>query len=133
MRTNDFLAVWRLDRLGRDPQDLLGFLNALDAQGIQFVSLTEQMDTTTPTGRLVFQIFGVLAEYERDLIRERALAGSAAARARGRLGGRPRVMTADKLQMAQALMQDPSPLFIAHICQAVGVGSTTLYRYLTPE
>ena len=88
-----------------DLKDLLGFVNDLEVQGVQFVSLTEQMDTTTPTGRLVFQIFGALAEYGRGPIRERALAGSCPrARARGRLGGQPGVMTAEKLQTAQILM-----------------------------
>ena len=104
MRGDDVLVVWRLDRLGRNLKDLLGFVNDLEVQGVQFVSLTEQMDTTTPTGRLVFQIFGALAEYGRGPIRERALAGAAAARARGRLGGQPGVMTAEKLQTAQILM-----------------------------
>ena len=84
MRRDDVLVVWRLDRSGRNLKDLLTFVNDLEAQGVQFISLTWNMDTTTTMGRLLFQIFGALAEYERGLIRERALAGAAAARARGR-------------------------------------------------
>ncbi len=83
-------------------------------------------------GRLIFQLFGALAEYERGLIRERALAGAAAARARGRQGGRPRVMTPDKMKTAQALLRDRT-ISIAQICRTVGVSRNTLYRYLYPD
>lgn len=88
-REGDTLVVWRLDRLGRSLKDLIEAVNALDARGIGFKSLQEQIDTTTSGGNLVFHIFGALAEFERELIRERTQAGLLAARARGRKGGRP--------------------------------------------
>src|SRR5690348_6581068 len=91
LRPGDTLVVWRLDRLGRSLQHLIQTLTALDQRGVGFKSLTESIDTTTPGGKLVFHIFGALAEFERDLIRERTQAGLAAARARGRTGGHPRV------------------------------------------
>ena len=122
MRKNAVLVLWRLDRLGRNLQDLLGFVNALDAQGIQFVSLTERMNTTIPTGHRVFQIFGALAEYERGLIRERPLTGQPPP---GNDGGQ----AADGADPHAG----PLALSITHICQAVGVSSTTLYRFLTPQ
>jgi DNA invertase Pin-like site-specific DNA recombinase len=126
------LVVWRLDRLGRNLQDLIGFVDGLNDGDVQFASLTEQMDTSTNMGRLIFQIFGAMAEYERALIRERAAAGAAAARARGRLGGRPRALTPKKLSTAQALMRDPS-ISVAQICRTVGVSRRTLYRHLAPD
>ena len=129
MRPGDTLVVWRLDRLGRNLQDLISFVDGLKKQDVQFTSLMEQMDTATHTGQLVFHIFGALAEYERGLIRERAEAGAAAARARGRMGGRPRVLTPEKLQTAQALMRDPS-ISVAQVCRTVGVSRRTLYRHL---
>ena len=132
LRPGDTLVVWRLDRLGRNLQDLIGFVDGLRDDDVQFASLTEQMDTATHMGRLIFQIFGALAEYERGLIRERAEAGAAAARARGRMGGRPRALTPDKMRTAQALMRDPS-LTVAQVCRTVGVSRRTLYRHLTPD
>ena len=132
MRPGDTLVVWCLDRLGRNLQDLIGFVDGLRDDDMQFTSLTEQMDTSTHMGRLIFQIFGSLAEYERGLIRERAEAGAAAARARGRLGGRPRALTAEKMRTAQALMRDPS-ISVAQVCRTVGISRRTLYRHLTPD
>ncbi len=111
---------------------MIGFVDGLNADDVQFTSLTEQMDTSTHMGRLIFQIFGTLAEYERGLIRERAEAGAAAARARGRLGGQPRALTPEKLSTAQALMRDPS-MSVAQVCRTVGVSRRTLYRHLTPD
>lgn len=132
LRPGDTLVVWRLDRLGRNLQDLIGFVDGLRDDDVQFASLTEQMDTTTHMGRLIFQIFGALAEYERALLSERAATGAAAARARGRMGGRPRVLTPDKLSTAQALMRDPS-IPVTQICRTVGVSRRTLYRHLAPD
>src|SRR5918995_4230730 len=104
LRKGDTLVVWRLDRLGRSLPHLIETVAALAARGIGFKSLTEQIDTTTPGGKLVFHVFGALAEFERDLIRERTNAGLAAARARGRTGGRPKVLTDPKKQaLARAL------------------------------
>ncbi len=95
--------VWRLDRLGRSLRHLIETVADLEQRGVSFVSLTENIDTSTPGGKLVFHLFGALAEFERDLIRERTLAGLAAARARGRTGGRPTVWTAEKRRTAHAM------------------------------
>ncbi len=103
VRVGDAVVVWRLDRLGRSLKHLIETVQDLERRGVAFVSLTESIDTSTPGGRLVFYIFGALAEFERDLIRERTLAGLAAARARGRTGGRPTVWTEDKLRTARAM------------------------------
>src|SRR5215212_3348922 len=104
LRTGDIFVVWRLDRLGRSLRHLIETITHLHEQGVGFKSLTEQIDTTTSGGKLIFHVFGALAEFERDLIRERTLAGLAAARTRGRRGGRPRspaVADARKIAMAQ--------------------------------
>jgi DNA invertase Pin-like site-specific DNA recombinase len=120
-RTGDTLVVWRLDRLGRSLTNLIELMTLLAERGIGFRSLSEQIDTTTSGGKLVFHIFGALAEFERELIRERTRAGLAAARARGRQGGRPKKLdSARKLAMAQALYQDGTHS-IADICQILGV------------
>lgn len=131
MRTllpGDTLTVWRLDRLGRDLRDLLAVVAELGERGVAFRSLREAIDTSTPAGRLVLAIFASLAEFERELIRERTLAGLAAARARGRVGGRPTVMTSAKLRAAQALIAGGSTVTIA--AEAVGVSRASLYRAL---
>ncbi len=127
-RAGDVLVVWRLDRLGRSLQHLLTTITELAARGIGFKSLTEQIDTTTPGGKLVFHLFGALAEFERDLIRERTNAGLAAARARGRLGGRPKKLAdPKKLALAQQLY-DAGQTDIATICRTLGISRATLYR-----
>lgn len=130
VRQGDVLVVWRLDRLGRSLASLIELMTQLDHRGIGFKSLTEQIDTTTSGGKLIFHIFGALAEFERNLIRERTQAGLSAARARGRKGGRPRRLDTDrKVQMARQLHADPTNS-IADICQTLGVSRATLYRYL---
>ena len=106
LRAGDTLAVWRLDRLGRTLTDLVRIVADLENRGIGFVSLTEQINTDSPTGKLVFHLFASLAEFERNLIRERTLAGLKAARARGRRGGRTNKLTAKDQVMAKALMAD---------------------------
>ncbi|MBI2861342.1 MAG: recombinase family protein [Chloroflexi bacterium] len=117
LRPGDALVVWRLDRLGRSLQHLIELLNWLDERQIGFRSITEQIDTTTSGGKLIFHIFGALAEFEWDLIRERTRAGLAAARARGRNGGRRRLLdSAQKVAMAQALYDDKRHS-IAEICR----------------
>lgn len=126
-RPGDTLVVWKLDRLGRSLTDLIRWLAALQEQGIGFHSLTEQIDTTSPGGKLVFHLFGALAEFERDLIRERTRAGLAAARARGRKGGRKPKLTARKAALAQALYDDHHHT-IQDICTTLGVSRATLYR-----
>ena len=132
-RENDTFVVWRLDRLGRSLKHLLQTVAQLEQQRIGFKSITENIDTTTSGGRLIFHVFGALAEFERDLIRERTQAGLAAARARGKFGGRPRTAALDnpkKVAMAQALYQDKRNS-IGDICQTLHVSRSTLYRYIS--
>ncbi|AHD24054.1 recombinase (plasmid) [Rhodococcus pyridinivorans SB3094] len=128
LRAGDTLVVWRLDPLGRFLPHLLETVHQLEERGIAVRSLTEQIDTSTPGGRLIFTIFGALAEFERNLIRERNSAGLAAARARGRVGGRPPKMTAKKIKQAK-LMRD-NGMSHTEIAEILGVGRTTLYRHL---
>jgi DNA invertase Pin-like site-specific DNA recombinase len=130
-RAGDTLVVWRLDRLGRSPPHLIITIRDLEGRGIGFKSLTENIDTTTSGGKLVFHIFGVLAEFERELIRERTMAGLAAARARGRLGGHPKSPLDDprKRALAQSLYDEPRNA-ITDICKTLGVSRATLYRYV---
>ncbi len=129
-RNGDMLVVWRLDRLGRSLSHLIELIQMLEGRGVGFKSLTEQIDTTTSGGKLIFHIFGALAEFERNLIRERTMAGLQAARARGRKGGRPKKPNTDtKIVMAKRLHADPTNS-IADICTTLGVSRATLYRYL---
>lgn len=133
LREGDVLVVWNLDRLGRDLQDLLTFVDQLGRQGIGFVSLTQEWaNTTSPMGTFLFQVFGGLAELERKRISERTRAGLAAARARGRMGGRRPKLTDKGLQRAAELMREGS-LPVREIARIVGVSSSTLYRHLTPD
>ena len=132
LRKGDTLVVWRLDRLGRSIKHLIEVVEKLEEMGVGFQSLTEAIDTTTSGGKLVFHIFAALAEFERTLIRERTRAGLKAARARGRLGGRPISISEDKQRMAQALRDDPNQN-ITGICKALGLSRTTFYRYTTAK
>jgi DNA invertase Pin-like site-specific DNA recombinase len=133
VRAGDTLVVWRLDRLGRSLTELIHLMTTLEQRGVAFKSLTEQLDTTTSGGKLIFHIFAALAEFERNLIRERTQAGLAAARARGRRGGRPkRLDTPKKVAMAQALHDDKSNS-INEICRTLGISRSTLYRYVKRE
>jgi len=131
LQPGNVLAVWRVDRLGRSVPHLVDTVAALGARGVQFRSLTEHIDTTTPGGELVFHIFAALAQMERRLISERTLAGLDAARARGRVGGRPTVMTPDKLEAAQRLVEARVP--ITQIAATLGVGRATVSRALKGE
>src|SRR5215208_525488 len=106
VRENDVLVVWRLDRLGRSLRDLIDLITQLESKKIGFKSLTENIDTTTSGGKLIFHIFGALAEFERNLIRERTNAGLEAARTRGIKGGRPKLLTDKKVEMARSLHAD---------------------------
>lgn len=127
LREGDTLVVWRLDRLGRNLADLVRIVNDLEGRGVGFVSLTEQINTTSPSGKLVFHLFASLAEFERNLIRERTMAGLKAARARGKSGGRPVKLTAKDQVMAKALMADRTNN-VGDIAKRFGVNRSTLYR-----
>ena len=132
LRKDDVLVIWRLDRLGRNIRHLLATVEDLTKRGVGFKVLTgAPIDTTTSQGKLIFTIFAGLAEFERDLIRERTVAGLAAARARGRKGGRPPVFTASKLRRAQAAMQYRDTN-VGDLCKEIGVSRGALYRYVTP-
>ncbi len=129
IRPGDTLIVWRLDRLGRSLKHLMAVVADLEQRGVAFQSLTESIDTSTPGGKLIFHVFGALAEFERDLIRERTMAGLAAAGARGRQGGRPTVWTPDKLRAAKS-MYAAGEHDIASIARVLGVSRASVYRGL---
>lgn len=126
VREGDTLVVYKLDRLGRSLAHLLEVVATLEAKGVGFKSLTEGLDTTTPGGRLVFHIFGSIAEFERGLIKERTNAGLKAAKARGRVGGRPSAMTEEQIEQAKAMASANIPT--AAICKTLGVSRSTYYR-----
>ncbi len=128
-RPGDVLVVWKLDRLGRSLAHLIEVVQQLESAGIGLQSLQEKLDTTSAGGKLIFHIFGALAEFERSLIRERTNAGLAAARTRGRLGGRPRRLSADQIRMAQHQLQEPG-MTVEQVATAFHVSRTTLYRAL---
>jgi DNA invertase Pin-like site-specific DNA recombinase len=128
VRKGDTLVVWRLDRLGRSLPHLITTMTSLEERGIGFKSLTENIDTTTSGGKLIFHIFGALAEFERNLIRERTQAGLSAARARGKRGGRPKAITVQKRSIAQELYDTGHP--IKDICRTLKISRATLYRAL---
>jgi len=132
IRKNDTLVVWRLDRFGRSLKDLVSKMEALEEKGVDFVSVTEGIDTTTAQGKLTFHIFGALAEFERELGRERTMAGLRAARERGRVGGRPRALSEEDMPELQALMKDEG-VSTQQICQRFDVSKATLYRYVGPD
>jgi DNA invertase Pin-like site-specific DNA recombinase len=129
MRDDDVLVVWKLDRLARSLGQLIETVESLERRGIGFRSLTEQIDTTTPAGKLTFHIFGAMAEFERSIIRERTRAGLDAARARGRKGGRPRSLSAKDLVAAKALLGDPA-ITVDEVALRLKVAPATLYRHL---
>jgi DNA invertase Pin-like site-specific DNA recombinase len=134
LRAGDTLVVWRLDRLGRTLKQLISTITDLSDKGIGFKSLQESMDTTTSGGKLIFHNFGALAEFEREVIRERTNAGLQAARARGRFGGRPSMQSRDpkKVALARKLYADRS-MPVKEICESLHIGRSTLYRYLQDE
>ena len=132
LRKRDTLVVWRLDRFGRSLKDLVSKMEALEERGVDFMSLTEGINTTTAQGKLTFHIFGALAEFERELARERTMAGLRAARERGRVGGRPRALDEEDIPQVQALMQDDG-VSTANICERFDISKATLYRYVGPD
>lgn len=130
VRKGDTIVVWKLDRLGRSLKHLIQTLQLLDDKGVEFKSLTEGMDTNTPGGRLLFNIFGAIAEFEKGLIKERTEAGLKAARARGRKGGRPKKMDPQMVEMARSLHKNANTP-VAEICRALKISKSTLYRCLS--
>lgn len=129
VREGDTLVVWRLDRLGRSLKHLIETITELNNRKIGFKSVTEHIDTTTSGGKLVFHVFGALAEFERDIVRERTQAGLQAARARGRKGGRPKALTGKKITHLQELYNNKNN-FISEICKTLNISRATLYRYI---
>src|SRR2546430_1928073 len=132
VREGDTLVVWRLDRLGSSLKHLIETINDLNNRNIGFQSITENIDTTTSGGKLVFHIFGALAEFERDIIKDRTKAGLQAARARGRFGGRPKAQTLNtekKVALAQSLYDNKTNT-IDEICKTLNISRATLYRYI---
>jgi DNA invertase Pin-like site-specific DNA recombinase len=129
-RPGDTVVVWKLDRLGRSLRDLIDIVNALGERSVGLRSLRESIDTTTPAARLTFHVFGALAEFERDMVRERTRAGLLAARKRGKRPGRPRSLTPEKLEMARIMIANPN-LSARQVADQLGVHRTTLYRSLS--
>ena len=129
LREGDTLVVWKLDRLARSMKQLIETAEMLDARKIGLRSLTENIDTTTSGGRLVFHLFGALAEFERSIIRERTTAGLTAARARGRVGGRPKALDDSDLAVARALLSDPN-ITTKEVAERLGVSVSTLYKHI---
>jgi DNA invertase Pin-like site-specific DNA recombinase len=129
LRGGDTLVVWRLDRLGRSLSHLIETVDDLQARGVAFKSLTETIDTSSPGGMLIFQIFGALAQFERALIQERTVAGLAAARARGRIGGQPKRIDAAKARHIRQMIEAGTPK--SEIAAVLGIGRATLYRHLS--
>lgn len=131
LREGDILVVWRLDRLGRSLKDLIEIIEGLEKRGIGFKSLRETIDTTTAGGKLIFHVFGALAEFERNLIRERTLAGLAAARSRGRRGGRKRKLTQQQIEIGVSLAKDPKRT-VGSICEVLQISRQTYYTHIDP-
>ena len=129
-RAGDVLVVWRLDRLGRSLKDLIQIMETLEARGIGLQSLQESLATTSSSGKLIFHLFGALAEFERSLVRERTQAGLKAARARGRLGGRPKALDAAQRTLAVRLYHERRQS-VGEICHLLGISKPTLYSYLS--
>ena len=132
LRQGDTLVIWKLDRLGRSVKGLITLTETLKARGIAFVSLQDKIDTTTPLGEFFFHVVGAFAQLERSLIVERTQAGLAAARARGRHGGRPRRVTKAKLRIAMAAMADRQSN-ASEVAQLIGINRTVLYRYVNGD
>jgi DNA invertase Pin-like site-specific DNA recombinase len=129
LRAGDTVVIWRLDRLGRSLKNLIELVERLESAKVGLRSLQENIDTTSSGGKLVFHLFGALAEFERNLIRERTQAGLVAARARGRMGGRPRRLDPVKLALAVKLHRERNHT-VEEICKMMGISKSTLYNYL---
>ncbi len=129
IREGDTVVVYRLDRLGRSLKDLINIINIFQDKKVNFKSITENLDTSTPTGKLMFHISGAFAEFERNIIRERTKAGLESARARGKNGGRPSKITSDKIQMAKSLYENKN-IDIDTIVRQLGVCRATFYKMI---
>ena len=129
LREGDTLVVWKLDRLARSTKQLIETVEDIQRRGIGFKCLTQDLDTTTAGGRLIFTLFSAIAEFEREIIRERTRSGLDAARARGRTGGRPPALSTKDLAAARALLADPS-ISVSDVAQRLNVAVSTLYRHL---
>jgi DNA invertase Pin-like site-specific DNA recombinase len=132
VRKKDTLVIWKLDRLGRSLSHLLSIVEDLRERGVNFASVQDGFDTSTASGKMVFSVIGAMAEYERNLIRERTMAGLAAARARGRMGGRPKSLSKSQVKVAIALAE-AGKLTIKQICEQVGCSRSTYYRQVAPK
>jgi len=135
LRAKDVLVVWRLDRLGRNLKHLIETVDNLTSRGIGFKVISGSgvnIDTTSSAGKMIFSIFGALAEYERSLIRERTVAGLKSARARGRVGGRKFQLTKSQVRLAQVAMQNRDSS-VSELCKELGITRPTLYRYISPN
>jgi DNA invertase Pin-like site-specific DNA recombinase len=133
LRPGDTLVVWKLDRAGRSLKHLIELLSTLKEREIDFISLTENIDTTTPGGKLIFHVMGALAEFERDLIRERTNAGLEAARARGRKGGRPKAIQSPTKRAMMLNAYYEKKHTIDEICKTFHTSPSTLYRYIRED
>lgn len=131
IRAGDTLVVWRLDRLGRSLSDLVAIVNDLEKRGIAFESLSERIDTSSASGKLIFHVFASMAEFERNVIRERTNAGLAAARARGRKGGRKAKLNEDQIKQIKALLKDPD-IKVTDIARQYGVCRATIFNAVGP-
>jgi len=129
-RSGDVIVAWKLDRIGRSLKDLIETVNTLKEREIGLKIITQQLDTTTPSGMLFFYIMGALAEFEKSLIQERTRAGILASRARGRLGGRPKALDKKQIAVAESLYAD-GKTSISQICKTLGVSRATFYRNIT--
>ncbi len=127
LRPGDVLVVWRLDRLGRSLKHLVETVTGLQNRQVGFESLTEKIETSTSTGKLVFHLFAALSEFERDIIKERTLAGLAASRARGRIGGRPQALSSEQIDMAWAAV-GAGAITISEVAKSLGVSRGTIYN-----
>jgi len=132
LREGDILVVWRLDRLGRSLKHLINTVESLEQRKIGFKSLQESIDTSTSSGRLVFHLFCALAEFERNLIRDRTQAGLQAARARGKSGGRPKALSAKQIEIGKTLAADRNRP-VKEICEHMNISRATFYRHISPK
>ena len=131
-RRGDSLVIWKLDRLGRSLSHLLEIVEGLKIQGVQFASIQDGFDTSTAAGKMVFSVMGAMAEYERNLIKERTMAGLASARARGRMGGRPKALGKKQIKVAISLA-NANEMTVKEICEQVGCSRSTYYRQVLPR